>query len=76
MNLLMNSGGAIACAKHTPYVLDGWRRMRTSEIVDFRAELGRGPECEVCRAIARRHADGSHAERKSNECALCAGGAR
>jgi hypothetical protein len=78
--LLMSEGGEIACPAHAPYagsdsfVLGRWRPMRTSERVDFHAEVGRAPRCETCRAIEERHAEGRHAERKDDECVLCTGG--
>jgi hypothetical protein len=81
MKLLMSEGGEIACERHAPYagsdsrVWGRWRAMRTSERVDFQAEVGRQPSCETCDALARRHAEGAHATRQSDECALCAGSA-
>jgi hypothetical protein len=60
--LLWDEQGQIACTEHAPYrgsdtwVSGRWRPIRTSERVDFEAEIGRPPECETCAAIARRTA--------------------
>ena len=78
MKLLMSEGGEIACERHAPFagtdtfVLGRWRAMRTSERVDFHAEVGIAPSCTTCDAVARRHDEGAHARKRSDECALCA----
>jgi hypothetical protein len=77
MKLLISEGGEIACERHAPYagsdtrVLGRWRAMRTTERVDFQAEVGRPPSCETCDAVARRHDEGAHATERSDECARC-----
>lgn len=77
MKLLMSETGELACERHAPFagsdsrILGRCRAMRTNERVDFHAEVGRAPECETCFSIKLRHAEGRHADRKNDECALC-----
>lgn len=79
--LFWNEDGQVECDKHTPYrgtdtwVRERWRPIGTNEMISFAAELGRPACCDTCRAIRERHAEGRHADHKSVECALCAGGA-
>jgi hypothetical protein len=76
--LFWNEDGQVECERHTPFRgsdmwLSGrWRPISMNERISFAAELGRPVSCDSCRAIADRHREGRHAERKSNECALCA----
>ena len=59
--LLWNERGQIGCALpgHAPHegsdtwVWERWRPLTLNERVDFAAELGHAPECEVCAARAR-----------------------
>jgi hypothetical protein len=81
MKIYWDENGQTACERHMPYagsdtfVSGRWHAMTLNERVSFAAELGHAPTCETCDAVARRHAEGAHAERKNDECALCAGGA-
>lgn len=60
--LLWNERGQIGCTLpgHAPHegtdtwVWERWRPMTLNERVDFAADLGHAPECEVCAARARR----------------------
>jgi hypothetical protein len=79
MKLFWNEGGEIACAAHMPFAgsdthaAGRWRVITTNDRIDFAAEVGHAPACATCAAIARRHGEGAHVERRSNECAMCAG---
>lgn len=81
IKLYWSEGGEVACEKHRPFrgsdsfVWGHWRPMRLSERIDFEAEMQRALTCETCDAILHRHHEGCHAEKQSDECALCTGGA-
>ena len=75
--LFWDESGQTACEQHGPYrgsdtwISGRWRAITLNERIDFAAEVGRQPTCETCDAILRRHAEGRHAEKPSNECARC-----
>lgn len=58
--LLWDEEGQIACEEHAPFrgsdtwVRGRWRPIRTSERIDYEAEIGHAPACETCQAIQRR----------------------
>ncbi|MBK7875545.1 MAG: hypothetical protein IPJ77_07310 [Planctomycetes bacterium] len=58
--LLWNEQGEIACEKHAPPVgsdtraTGRWQTITLNDAIDFEAEVGYAPECEMCKAIARR----------------------
>jgi hypothetical protein len=60
--LLWNEDGQIGCTLpgHAPYPDSDtwrsgrWRPITLNERVDFEAEVGHAPECELCAAGARR----------------------
>ena len=58
--LYWSERGCVACATHTPFrgtdtwVWERWKRITPAEAEAFRREVGRAPECETCRAIARQ----------------------
>ena len=60
--LLWNERGQIGCELpgHAPYrrsdtwVWEPWRPVTLNERIDFAAEVGHAPVCEVCPARARR----------------------
>lgn len=60
--LLMSDDGQIGCSipSHAPFPgtdtwrTYGWRPMTLQERMAYEAEIGRAPECESCRADARR----------------------
>lgn len=58
--MLWSEGGEIACERHAPPIesdtrrMGQWRAITLREAIDFEAEVGHAPECETCKAIARR----------------------
>jgi hypothetical protein len=60
--LLWNVRGQVGCdlPGHAPYrgsdtwVWERWRPVTLNERIEFAAEVGYAPECEVCAARARR----------------------
>ena len=69
--------GRINCERHMPYRgsdtwrSERWRPITVAEAAAFEREAGQPASCETCNAIAARHREGCHAERRDNECALC-----
>jgi hypothetical protein len=65
--LLWNEDGQSGCTRsgHAPYPGSDtwrsgrWRPITFNERIDFEAELGHAPECELCAAIARREREAS-----------------
>ena len=58
--LYWDEDGQTACEAHMPFRGSDtwrkgrWRKITLREAIDFEAEVGRPPVCEVCAAIARR----------------------
>jgi hypothetical protein len=58
--VLWSEQGALACPAHAPFkgsdtwVYERWRPITTAERAEFERDVGRPPECETCRSIARR----------------------
>jgi len=63
--LLWSEEGRVCCLQHAPYPGSDtwrggrWRRMSDRELAAFAAEIGHAVECEVCRAIRLRAAEGA-----------------
>jgi len=58
--LHLSGRGEIACGEHSPghgsdsWVLENWAAITPEEADEFERDLGRGPACETCNAMARR----------------------